>query len=89
MISRIRAGSSPAFQNVCHWLRGLKIRLPWPPITTSSPNRARVHWVGPELVAEVTYLEWTDDGLCRQVVYQGLREDKLAGEVRRDRPPLR
>ena len=24
MISRIRHGSSPAFQNVCHWLRGLK-----------------------------------------------------------------
>ena len=28
MISRIRAGSSPAFQNVCHWPRGLKIRSP-------------------------------------------------------------
>ena len=50
---------------------------------------SRVHWVGPELVAEVTYLEWTDDGLRRQVVYQGLREDKLARLVRRDRPPLR
>ena len=50
---------------------------------------SRVHWVRPELVAEVTYLEWTDDGLLRQVVYQGLREDKLAGEVRRERPPVR
>jgi hypothetical protein len=28
---------------------------------------SRVHWAGPELVAEVTYLEWTDDGLRRQV----------------------
>ncbi|MEA2758462.1 MAG: bifunctional non-ous end joining protein LigD [Methylobacteriaceae bacterium] len=50
---------------------------------------SRVHWVRPELVAEVTYLEWTDDGLLRQVVYQGLREDKAAMEVRRDRPPVR
>ena len=30
MISRIRHGSSPAFQNVCHWLRGLKTRSPGP-----------------------------------------------------------
>ena len=29
---------------------------------------------GPELVAEVTFLTWTDDGLLRQVVYQGLRD---------------
>ena len=47
---------------------------------------SRVHWVRPELLAEVTYLEWTDDGLLRQVVYQGLRGDKPALEVRRDRP---
>jgi DNA ligase D-like protein (predicted ligase) len=33
----------------------------------------RVHWVRPELVAEVTYLTWTADGLLRQVVYEGLR----------------
>jgi bifunctional non-homologous end joining protein LigD len=50
---------------------------------------SRVHWVRPELVVEVTYLEWTDDGLLRQVVYQGLREDKPAAQVRRHRPPVR
>ena len=37
----------------------------------------------PELVAEVTFLTWTDDRLLRQVVYQGLREDKPAREVMR------
>jgi ATP-dependent DNA ligase len=46
---------------------------------------SRVHWVRPELVVEVTYLTWTDDGLLRQVVYEGLREDKPAREV--TRPP--
>ena|SRR6266850_8501604 len=30
----------------------------------------------PELVAQVKYLTWTDDNLLRQVVYEGLREDK-------------
>jgi ATP-dependent DNA ligase len=47
---------------------------------------SRVHWVRPELVAEVTFLTWTDDNLLRQVVYEGLREDKPAREVRRDVP---
>src|SRR5439155_18965729 len=47
---------------------------------------SRVHWVRPELVAEVTYLEWTDDGLLRQLVYQGLREDKPASGLRRELP---
>jgi DNA ligase D-like protein (predicted ligase) len=47
---------------------------------------SRVHWVRPELVAEVKYLTWTDDNLLRQVVYEGLREDKPATEVRREVP---
>jgi ATP-dependent DNA ligase len=46
----------------------------------------RVHWIRPELVAEVKFLTGTDDNLLRQVVYEGLREDKPAAEVRRDVP---
>jgi ATP-dependent DNA ligase len=45
-----------------------------------------VHWVTPELVVEVKYLAWTGDSQLRQVVYEGLREDKPAGEVRREVP---
>ena len=48
---------------------------------------SRVHWVRPEMVAEVSYVEWTPDGLLRHVVYLGEREDKPASEVRRERPP--
>jgi len=47
---------------------------------------SRVHWVRPEMVAEVSYVEWTPDGLLRHVVYLGERQDKLATEVRRSRP---
>jgi len=47
---------------------------------------SRVHWVRPEMVVEVTYVEWTPDGLLRHVVYLGEREDKLATEVRRSPP---
>ena len=44
---------------------------------------SRVHWVEPKLVAEITYLTWTGDGLLRHTVYVGLREDKPAAQVRR------
>jgi bifunctional non-homologous end joining protein LigD len=47
---------------------------------------SRVHWVKPELVIEVKFLAWTGDNLLRQVVYEGLREDKPAADVRRDAP---
>jgi ATP-dependent DNA ligase len=42
----------------------------------------KVRWVKPKLVAEVTFLTWTDSGLLRQVIYQGLTEDKPASKVR-------
>src|SRR3954467_7897586 len=42
---------------------------------------SRVHWVRPEMVVEVTYLTWTDDNLLRQVVFDGVREDKPARDV--------
>jgi ATP-dependent DNA ligase len=47
---------------------------PWPLVLS------RVHWVQPELVAEVKYLTWTDDNLLWQVVYEGMREDKPAAK---------
>jgi bifunctional non-homologous end joining protein LigD len=49
---------------------------------------SRVHWVRPEVVAEVKFLAWTEGNLLRQVVYEGLREDKPAREVRREIPHL-
>jgi bifunctional non-homologous end joining protein LigD len=41
-------------------------------------------WWKPELVAQIRFAEWTDQGLLRQPVFLGLREDKPAGEVRRE-----
>jgi DNA ligase D-like protein (predicted ligase) len=47
---------------------------------------SKVHWARPELVAEITYMSWADDGLLRHTVFLGPREDKPAREVRREVP---
>jgi bifunctional non-homologous end joining protein LigD len=44
---------------------------------------SRVHWVEPRLVVEVKFLTWTEEGLLRQVIYEGVREDKPAEQVGR------
>ncbi len=43
-------------------------------------------WVKPQLVCEVTFAEWTQDGHLRQPSFQGLREDKKSQEVVREEP---
>jgi bifunctional non-homologous end joining protein LigD len=51
-------------------------------------RRSDVLWVEPRLVAEVEFAEWTREGRLRAPVYLGVREDKPASEVRRERTPL-
>jgi bifunctional non-homologous end joining protein LigD len=43
-----------------------------------------VTWVEPELVAQVRFTEWTEDGMLRHPVFLGLRTDKRAREVVRE-----
>ena len=76
-------------------LRGKLAKLvskasPFPPGTTRSTRwlskpAATDHWVKPRLVAEISFAEWTPDGSLRHASYQGLREDKDARAVVRER----
>jgi bifunctional non-homologous end joining protein LigD len=45
-----------------------------------------VHWVEPELVAEIEFLEWTRENHLRQPSFKGLRQDKSAKEITREEP---
>ncbi|MHB8791075.1 MAG: DNA ligase D [Desulfobulbaceae bacterium] len=45
-----------------------------------------VHWVRPELVAEVEFREWTRENVLRQASFKGLRADKAPREIVRESP---
>lgn len=50
-----------------------------------TPREKGAHWVTPRLVGEVGFTEWTPDGKLRHPRFLGLREDKRAREVKRER----
>ncbi len=53
-----------------------------------TPARPGVHWVKPELVAEIAFAEWTQNGLLRQPRFEGIRTDKRPQDCRRERPRI-
>ena len=62
-----------------------------PSVRRTSPFRSGrpptgATFVTPRLVCECAFAEWTRDGLVRQASFLGLREDKPAEDVRRERP---
>jgi bifunctional non-homologous end joining protein LigD len=44
------------------------------------------HFVTPDLVCEVAFTGWTDEGKLRHPRFLGVRQDKAAGDVVRERP---
>jgi bifunctional non-homologous end joining protein LigD len=41
-------------------------------------------WLKPQLVCQIKFTEWTEDGSIRHPVFLGFRDDKSAREVRRE-----
>jgi len=86
-----KVGTGPGWTGP--YLRRLRTRLetlaaprsPFEPPVSDSWLRRNAHWVRPELVAEVAFSEWTDDGHVRHPSMQGLRDDKPAADVQRER----
>ena len=46
-----------------------------------NPPHAKVHWLSPKLVCEVSYTELSSDGIMRHPSFKGMREDKNATDV--------
>jgi bifunctional non-homologous end joining protein LigD len=74
-------------------LRDLRSKLdrleqPEPPFQADGLPRSRVHWVRPELVAQIGFTEVTRDGKLRHPRFLGLRDDKRPREVVLERPAL-
>ncbi len=53
--------------------------------TISSAEMRRCRWVEPKMVCEVRFSEWTRDLKLRQPVFLGIRADKSAEEVVREK----
>jgi bifunctional non-homologous end joining protein LigD len=59
--------------------------IPKPPFTKAvGLPRLRAHWVDPEIVVQVAFIEWTAHGKMRHPRFLGVRTDKAAREVLRE-----
>jgi bifunctional non-homologous end joining protein LigD len=56
------------------------------PFAAGVPSSERgAHWVTPDLVAQIGFSEWTHDEILRHPRFLGLRDDRAAREVRREK----
>jgi bifunctional non-homologous end joining protein LigD len=62
------------------------LRQDAPPFVGVRGRQPGVHWVRPELVVQVAFTEWTEDGKLRHPRFLGLRRDKDPGEIVREVP---
>jgi ATP-dependent DNA ligase len=61
-----------------------QIEIPRPPFTQGTNLPREAHWVKPEVVVQVAFMEWTSHGKLRHPRLLGLRTDKAAAEVTRE-----
>jgi bifunctional non-homologous end joining protein LigD len=63
-----------------------KLHTDEPAFVDARPVPRGTHWTKPVLVAQIGFAEWTNDGRLRQPRFLGLRDDKSAADVVRERP---
>ena len=63
----------------------IKLKSAKSPFSSKVKDESVTTWVKPQLVAEVKFTEWTSKGEMRHPAYLGLRTDKQAKDVMRER----
>ncbi len=83
---RVGTGFTDAeLQRLAHLAAPLVVaQCPFDPPPPRAELRRGPTWLRPELVAELAFAEWTEDGRLRHPSYLGLRDDKAACDVTRD-----
>ena len=59
------------------------LETPKSPFAKKVPGK-QIHWLKPELVAEVKFAEWTQDGILRAPVFMRLRDDRAPEDCTRN-----
>jgi bifunctional non-homologous end joining protein LigD len=54
------------------------------PFVARPPANERPHWIRPQLVVEVRFSNWTDEGYLRHPIFLGVRDDVTPETVRRE-----
>lgn len=54
------------------------------PFAQLPPLNEAVTWIKPKLVAQIKFAEWTRDGIMRQPIFLGLRNDKKPSDIHRE-----
>jgi ATP-dependent DNA ligase len=81
-----RSGSiASLWQRARHHGKLIKLKSAKSPFAVKTKDEAVTTWVKPKLVAEVKFTEWTSSGEMRHPVYLGLRADKQATKMVRER----
>lgn len=62
-----------------------KIEQTSSPFDVNAPKGKGIHWVKPEKICEVSFGNWTEEGILRTPVFQGMREDKGPKEIHKEK----
>jgi len=55
------------------------------PFATNPPGVTSAIWVEPKVIAEVEFIEWTLEGMLRHPSFKGIRMDKPARKIKREK----